>query len=1036
MSFNPAAFFVRRWQFTLVAFALLALLGVNAFLGIPRSEDPHFPIPIMIVRAVLPGATPQEMEQLVAKPIEDALDGLDEVKTVTSTNLDGASVLRVEFTWNVDPERKYDQVVREVNAIRGALPYGLTLLEVQRARTTEVSVFQVAVVSDSLPMRRLEKVAHRLRDRLNRIPGIREAKYWGAPQSEIRVAADLGKLAQLKLPVSAVSDALRTAGAEAPIGTVHAGDRRFDVKSGGAFKSVDAVGDVPVAAPNGQVVRVRDVAAVSWAQDEPRHLTWFNSKRALFVTATQKDAADVGQITGKVKAALDEFEKTLPGGVRLERGFFQADNVNHRLNALVRDFAIALGLVLLTLLPLGLRAGVVVMMSIPLSLLIGLSLLQMLGFSLNQLSIAGFVLALGLLVDDSIVVTENIARRLREGEDRITAAINGSGQIALAVVGCTACLMLAFLPLLALPEGSGAYIRSLPVTVLCTVGASFIVAMTVIPFLASRLLSRHEAPEGNALLRVVNGGIHNFYRPILHGALARPWLSLALILGLCLLTAPMLKAIGSSLFPPAETPEFLVRIETPTGAAQAETARALKFIEARLSRTPEIKWHADNLGRGNPQIFYNQSQRETNPSYAEVYAGLKAWEPGKSEKVLDQLRRDFARYPGVKVTIETFENGPPIEAPIAIRLAGDNLEVLKALAARTEAILRETPGARDVFNPLRLDRTDLNLGIDEAKAATLGVPAGAARRVARLALSGEDAARYRDDDGDDYPVRVRLPLKEGPFGGRNDLDALKSVYVPSANGQAAPLAAIASPVAQSSPARIDRYNRVRTVTVTAYTQTGYLTSAVTKDAAARVARELTLPPGYRFSLGGQAEAQSNSFAGLGAAILIAVLGILAVLVLEFGRFRSALVVAGIIPLGVFGAVAALFLTGNSLSFTATIGIIALMGIEIKNSILLVDFTEQLRREGAPLRDAIERAGEVRFLPVLLTSVTAIGGLIPLALERSGLYSPLAIAIIGGLVSSTLLSRIATPVMYWLVSGRGREELTGPEAPAPMMEAMA
>ena len=1021
MTFNPAAFFVRRWQFTLVAFALLALLGLNAFSSIARSEDPHFPIPIVIVRVVLPGATPAEMEQLVAKPVEDALDGLDDVKTVRSSNVDGVSVLRVEFGWNVDPERKYDEVVREVNALRGRLPSNITRLDIQRARTTEVAIFQAAVMSDTLPMRRLEKVAHRLRDRLNRAPGVREATYWGAPASEVRVAVDMAKLAQLRLPVGAVADALRAAGIEAPIGALHAGDRRFDVKSGGAFKTLEAVGAVPVASAGGEVVRVRDVADVSWKQDEPQHETWFNGHRAIFVTATQKDSADVTQITRSVRQTLDEFAKTLPAGVRIEKSFFQSDNVDHRLRALYRDFGLAVILVLLTLLPLGLRAGFVVMLSIPLSLLIGLSVLQALGFSLNQLSISGFVVALGLLVDDSIVVTENIARRLRGGESRIDAAINGSGQIALAVIGCTACLMLAFLPLLALPEGSGAYIRSLPVSVLCTVGASFLVAMTIIPFLASRILPRHEPEGGNRLLQGVNGAIHNLYRPLLHRALARPWLTLVVMLGLCLTAAPMVKAMGASLFPAAETPEFLVRIETPNGTARSETARALRFVEDRLAKAPDVKWVSGNLGRGNPQPFYNENQHETDPAFAEAFVGLKAWTPGKSEALLDRFRTDFARYPGAKITIETFVNGPPIEAPIAIRLSGDDLDVLKVLAARTEAVLRRTPGARDVFNPLRLDRTDLNLGVDDAKAAALGVPAGAASRVARLALSGEDAARFRDEDGDDYSVKVRLPLAEGKDGARNELDALRSVYVPSAQGTTTPLSAIASPVLQSSPAQIDRYNRVRSVTVTAYVKTGALASRVTADALTRLKADLPLPPGYRLSLGGQAEAQSNSFAGMGAAIVTAVLGIMAVLVLEFGRFRSALVVAGIIPLGVFGAIAALWITGNSLSFTAMIGIIALIGIEIKNSILLVDFTEQLHRQGVGLREAIEQAGEIRFLPVLLTSVTAIGGLLPLALERSGLYSPLSIAIIGGLVTSTLLSRVATPVMYWLVSGRGRED---------------
>lgn len=1020
MRFDLATFAVRRWQFTLVAFGLLVMLGINAFNTVPRSEDPHFPVPIVTVRAVLPGAEPTEIEQLITDPIEDAVDGLDNIDKIESFSGDGAAVISVHFTWDVDPERKYDQVVREVNAIRGNLPAGLTRLDIQRVRTSEVAIVQVALTSDILPMRRLEKTADRLRERLDRVPGVRESKYWGAPPSEVQVTLDLARLAALKLPATAVADALKSAGAEAPIGAVQAGERRFNVKSGGAFRSLDTIADTPVRAVGGQVTRVRDVATVAWAQQEPSHLARFNGKRAVFVTVTQKDGQDVAKITQAVQAVLDDYEKTLPAGVKLERGFVQAENVKHRLHNLFRDFGIALALVLITLLPLGPRAGVVVMVSIPLSLLIGLTMLQAFGFTLNQLSIAGFVLALGLLVDDSIVITENIARRIREGEERTAAAINGTRQISLAVLGCTATLMLAFLPLMALPAGSGAYIKSLPVTVLCTIAASLLVSMTIIPFLASRLLDKHSDPEGNALLRAVNNGIHQFYKPVLHRALARPWLTLAILLAICLTTLPLVKLIGSSLFPSAETPQFLIRVETPDGSSLARTDRALRYVEQRVRAEPDVAWVAANLGRGNPQIFYNRSQRESATTFAELFVSLKRWEPGKSELVLDRLRRDFANFPGARISVLTFENGPPIEAPVAIRLTGQNLDVLKALAARAETILKATPGARDVTNPIRLDRTDLDLGVDEAKAAALGVPAGATRRVARLALSGEETGRFRDPDGDDYAVKVRLPTEQVDGAPRNPLSALKGVYVPTADGMAAPLDAIATPRLKSSPSRIDRFDRERTVTITAYVQTGFLASGVTEDTVARLERDLPLPPGYRLSLGGEAEAASESFAGLGAAVLVAVFGILAVLVLEFQKFKTAIVVAGIIPFGVFGAVLALALTGHSLSFTATIGVIALIGIEIKNSILLVDFTEQLRREGMNLHDAIEKAGEVRFLPVLLTSVTAIGGLLPLALERSGLYSPLAIAIIGGLITSTLLSRVATPVMYWLTA-RGKAE---------------
>jgi multidrug efflux pump subunit AcrB len=236
----------------------------------------------------------------------------------------------------------------------------------------------------------------------------------------------------------------------------------------------------------------------------------------------------------------------------------------------------------------------------------------------------------------------------------------------------------------------------------------------------------------------------------------------------------------------------------------------------RLKAEPDVVWQAANLGRGNPQIFYNRSQHESSTTYAEVFVSLKAWEPGKSDTVLDRLRRDFARFPGARISVVTFENGPPIDAPVAVRLTGQNLDVLKALAARAEAILKATPGTRDVTNPVRLDRTDLDLGVDEAKAAALGVPAGAPRRVARLALSGEETGRFRDPDGDDYAVKVRLPMVQADGAARNPLSALKGVYVPTADGEAAPLDAIATPTLKSSPARIDRFDRERTVTVSSY----------------------------------------------------------------------------------------------------------------------------------------------------------------------------------------------------------------------------
>ncbi|MDD3446701.1 MAG: efflux RND transporter permease subunit, partial [Zavarzinia sp.] len=382
------AFAVRQWQFTLVVFAMLAAMGVSALLTIPRAEDPNFPTPIISIVAVMPGADPLDMEKLVTDPIEDAVAGLDDIDKIESKSRDGVANIVVHFTWGVDTERKYDQVVREVNAIRGTLPDGLVRLDLKKIETSMTNFVQIALVSDTAPMRELEERGRVLKDMLDRVDGVRETELWGEPRTEVRVAVDLGRLASLGIPVSAVADALQAEGMSIPIGAVHAGARRFNVKATGDFKTLEDVGDTVITAHDGTVVKVSDVATVSWSADEPTHIARYNGHPAVFVTANQKDGQNIFKMREAIYALLDDFERDLPANIKLERGFDQSVSVAHRLSNLFRDFAIALGLVLITLLPLGFRASIVVMLSIPLSLAIGVSALQFSDFSLNQLSIA------------------------------------------------------------------------------------------------------------------------------------------------------------------------------------------------------------------------------------------------------------------------------------------------------------------------------------------------------------------------------------------------------------------------------------------------------------------------------------------------------------------------------------------------------------------------------------------------------------------------------------------------------------------------
>ena len=1000
---------VKHSQFTLVVFACLAALGVTSFLTIPRLEDPSLKVPSFIVVAVYPGANATDIEQLVARPLEDAFKELDDIDKIRSSVKDGFVSVTVDFFYGTDPEKKYDEILRQVNVERGRLPGGVTEIDVRKIQTVNVAMMQVALVSPEASYARLQDLAETLRKRFEAVAGVRQARKHAFPEKQVRVSLDLDKIAQLKLPLGQIIGAIQGDNAVIPGGAVELGDRRFNLKTSGSYADIEEVRRTPVARSGEAVVRLGDVADVQWTTADKEDFGRYNGERAVFVTARPREAQNLLALSEGLRAEIERFRATLPGDVRLEIGWDQSINVESRLGRLEHDFIIAFALVLLTVLPLGFRASLLVLVSIPLSLAMGLTVLHYAGYSLNQLSIVGCVIALGLLVDDSIVVVENIVRFRRMGRGPVEAAIEGTRQIAVAVVGTTATLLFAFLPLVMLPGGPGQFIRSLPLAVVFTVLASMFVALTIIPLLASLVLRGRETEEGNVLLRLLHRGISRTYRPILHWVMQH---RIAALAGSALLVAgsfALVPQIGFSLFPKAGVPQFLVQIEAEDGASLTATDAITRRVEALLAKNPQVENFFTTVGNNNPQIYYNEVPAATKANVAEIFAALKTYDPKRSPAVLAALQREVAEIPGARIVVKEFENGPPIEAPIAVRIFADDLDVLARYSADVERVLSGIEGTRSVDNKLRVRRTDLRVVINKPMAAMLGVPETEIDRAVRLAFAGIEVGKFRESDGDQYAIQVALPRGE-----RATLANWPKIQVQSATtGAYVPIAQVAELKFESAPPVIQRYNRERSATVTAFVADGFNVDRLTRATEAEL-NKIAWPPGVRWNFGGEVESRKESFGGLGGAILIAAFGILAILVLEFGSFRGTLIVASVIPLGFIGGILGLWLTGYSLSFMAAIGFVALIGIEIKNSILLVEFTDQLRAEGVELKAAIEQAGEIRFLPVVLTTMTALGALLPLALQGSGLYSPLAVVIIGGLISSLLLSRLVTPVLYSLL----------------------
>lgn len=1002
---------IEQYQFTLVMVVLLTLMGVASFFTMPRSEDPQFNFPAATVVAVYPGANPADVEQLVVDPLEETINELEDLKKLVTTIEDGVAVIFVEFLNSTDPEDAYNDVVEAVADTRGQLPEDMASVDVRKQSPTDVNILQVALVSESASFRQLQRLAERLETRLERVGGVKKVDTWAYPDQEVRVALDLERMRELGLSLQHVTDAVRAGSANIPGGDLDIGGRRFNIRTSGDFDSLDDIRSTIVFAQGEDIIYLDDIATIGYNYADESHRARFNGERAAYVTAVQREGSNIFDVTEGLQEQLDRFEAALPDGIALQTVFKQADSVAFRVNGFFSNLLQGVLLVgLVVLFALGVRASFIVMLAIPISIFMALGGVDLTGYGLQQMTIVGLVIALGLLVDNAIVVTENVDRFLRKGEMGARAAILGTKQVGWAIVSATVTTLLSFLPMVLLQTGTGDFIRSMPVTVIYTLTASLFISLTLTPFLSSRFLKaknpksktqnqKSKRPLQRLLSKVAVGP----YRRSLRYATAHPVVVLVAAITIFAGSMGLFPLVGVSLFPKAEKPQFLVNIDMPEGTSLDKTDAVARYVESVVEEYDEVIRYASNVGHGNPRIYYNEFPKNETPTHAQLVVEGEDFE--KTSLVVRELRQRLGRFPGAKIEVKEFAQGPPVVAPIAIRVVGDNLEVLRAMAAEVETIIANTSGTIDIDNPSSRRKTDLHVDINRDKAGLLGIPLVEVDRTVRAGMAGLPVASYRDHDGEDYDIVVRLPIENRPA--IHDFD---QISVASMNGARIPLRQVATLDFDSSPTQIEHYNMERVATVTADVAEGFNVAAVTQEILDQL-EEQSWPSGYRYVAGGELESREESFGGMGQALLVALLGIFGVLVLQFRSFSQPLIVFGAIPFAITGAVLALLVTGYTFSFTAFIGLTSLVGIVVNNSIILVDYANQLRREGMSLIEAVQQAGETRFVPIILTTLTTVGGLLPLTLQGSTMWSPMGWAIIGGLLASTVLTLVVVPVLY-------------------------
>ena len=995
---------LENYQFVLIVIALGTLLGLSSLFNMPRNEDPNPSFPYYNVVAIYPGTSPEDMEELVVDPLEDALDQLDDINQINTSIEEGLAVIQVEAEFGIDVDEKYDEVLREVKNVEPELPDLYALIVRQFEPNSRVKIQQVAIGSPQRTFSELVDFAEGLETSIERIKGVDDVEIEAYPDKIIKVTLDFERMAAFDISLGTVVQTLQTQNVNIPAGDVEAGSRSFSVQSSGSYESLEEIYNAVVGSVDNQYVRLGDLAEVRFDYAEDNWIARYEGERAILLTVTQKSGNNLVMVGSQINEEIESFKERLPQDIFVETVFEQAPAVKSRISDFFSNLlqgVLLVGIVIFIF--LGLRPSLIVMTVIPLSIIMSIYVLDFSGYALQQISIAALVIALGLLVDNGIVVIENIQRYLKKGLSLRQAAIAGTSEVGWAIVSSTATTLLAFFPLVLMESGPGEFLRTLPLTVIFTLILSLILALTFTPLASGKILRVRNQQRGTWFQHRLESLIAKAYVPLLLGSLKRGWI--VIVSGVVLLFGAIMlfPSIGVSFFPTADKPMLLVEVNAPRGSSIARTEEALDYVESILDTTDFVASYVTNAGHGNPMIYYNRPNEEFKKYHGQVLINFQTWNPHAFYQTLDQFRFAFAQYADAKITFSELKNGPPFEAPIEIKLIGDDLETLRILAYEVEAIIEETAGTLDVDNPLRANKTDIEINIEREKAGLAQVPLVSIDQAVRTAVDGLTIDELSLTD-DDYDLVVQTDYDKA------NISSLNRIYLTNAMGDQLPIQQVSQVRFRPAVAEILHFNKERSTAITANVVNAEATSSIT-EAIIEELEKLEFPDGYSYYVAGEYEGQQDSFGDLGMLLIVAMIGIFAVLVLQFRSFKQPLIVFAAIPMSITGSFVALFITGWSFSFFAFVGFISLVGIVVNNSIILVDYSNQLIRSGKPLKESILEASKTRFTPILLTTTTTILGLVPLTFSGSGLWSPLGWTIIGGMISSTFLTLLVVPVLY-------------------------
>ncbi|MEM7479866.1 MAG: efflux RND transporter permease subunit [Acidobacteriota bacterium] len=990
-----------RRRMILTSVALLALAGGLAWGTMPRQEDPEFLSYWGQIIVPFPGADARTVERLVVEPLEEHLAEVNDLYLIESFARAEIAVFELELRPNVkDVDEAWDDTREVIAEARRDFPAGVLEPTFKDDTTDQESV--VVAITGSSDRWALARAAERVKDSLLGLPSVSRVEIVGDPEEQVTVELDDAAAARLGLAPGYLARQLQARNGILAGGTLKVGDQQVTLRPHTDFRDLDEIAATPILLVSGAAIPLSEVATVRYGAKEPTpNRMRFNGETAVGLGVVPRKGINVVKFGEAVRERLAGIQADI-APLELHEAIFQPDRVAWRISDLGRSLLLSMVIVACFLIgAMGARLGAVVTVIVPLVVFSSLALYALLGGQLHQISIAALVIALGMLVDNAIVVAENVQDRLDRGEPAAVAAPSAIRALAVPLAGATGTTLAAFVPMLAAAGPTAEFTRAIPQLVMLTLAMSYLYAVFVTPILSQMVLRRRETQKPPWLQSIS----HRF------GALAvgRPLLVLAcaaLLVGLSFYASSFVRR---GFFPQSDRNQLMVDLKLPEGAHLEATNEITARYERALLARPEVAGVTTLVGRSSPHFYYNLPRIPLAPNFAQLAVETRNLDD--VETVLTWSREFVAQeMPAVEITARRLEQGPPVKAPIEVRLFGEDPEHLEEAVGRVVAELRGIPQAVDVRHDLSLGSPTVDFRIDDAAAARRGISRADVAHALFGRTRGLPAGEYRAGE-DPVPIVVRSSAGEDL-----PVDSLGGLQIATADGDTVPLEQVATVGLEWRPAAIYHRNGRRVVSVTSQLAFGASYNQVLAELQPALA-EMTLPPGVEWALGGESEGSGDANAALVRMVPLGLLLLMGILLAEFNSFRRIAIVMVTVPLAAAGVVPGLLIGGQPFGFTSTLGLIALVGIVVNNAIVLLDVVEKRRRAGAPIAEALASAVERRTRPILLTTGTTIAGLLPLAFSSTSLWPPMAWSMISGLLASTLLTLLVVPALYTLLFSR-------------------